>query len=170
MAEYQRMTGQSLRLNLSFTDLSSAHFVRVFLYDELGGPLATPFVNLAHLGNGVFFDNSVAMPNGVQQVKAKYVVYKDAGYSILDPVYSAGFDTFDKQELVPVQFPDDEVFGEISVQSTVDGRIQEGAVMGAVEQDGMVGAVEEDSAVGTVGPSDVAGAVEEVEVEGTIEC
>ena len=167
MGEYRRQVGQALMLNLSLDDGNASRFVRAYLYDKLGAPLPTPFVNLSHIGSGVYIENATAMPN-TDQVKTKYFVYLDAGYSVLDPCHLGGFDTFDKEELVPMSFPDDTLVGVIESNGPLVGSIPSAVIAGAVESDEVAGSVEGSLAIGEISSDVSTGVVTESDVTGTI--
>lgn len=166
MSIFKRKIGDPLRLRNSIDNGRTDRFVRAFLSSVLGAPIAT--LDLPHLANGVYGENAYAMPNA-DQIFVKYRVYKDALFTILDKQYSEGFDLYEKEVLVPVQFPDDSVIGIIDSTPEVSGVVTDSEVLGVISDTSLSGNVDDDEAVGVIGDSDVSGSVDEDEVSGTIQ-
>lgn len=165
MSIYKRKSGDPLRLRNSLDNGRIDRFVRAFLSSTLGAPIAT--VDLPHLANGVYGENSYAMPN-VDSIFVKYKVYKDAGFTITDKQFSEGFDSYEKEVLVPVMFPDDSVIGVIDSVSEVTGVVSDSGLVGVVAETSLSGSVESEEAVGVISFSDVSGAISESDITGEI--
>lgn len=75
--------GTPIPLRLQFSDGDSSKFVRAVVKDPTGTPLAgSPFV-LTHTSNGLFTNFAHLMPE-VDFISAQYLVYDDAGFTILN--------------------------------------------------------------------------------------
>lgn len=90
------LLGEIVRMNLQLWDGAPNKFVRAFVYDSAGNAFfAYPFVELSHIGNGLYINNEIPFPPGTPQLKMSYVVYDDAGYTIESRKYSRSADVFD---------------------------------------------------------------------------
>lgn len=167
MSVFKRKVGDPLKLRNSLGDGRTDLFVKAFLSPDLGSPPIAS-VNLSHLADGVYGENSFAMPN-MDSLFVKFKVFKDAGFTILHKQYTQGFDVYEKEVLVPVQFPDDSVIGIIDSAPEVSGVVTESEVLGVISDSSLSGNVQDDEAVGVIDGSEVSGSVDESEVSGTIQ-
>jgi hypothetical protein len=87
--------GAAIQLNLQLFDGATDKYVRAYLKDASGNNLAASPVNLAHVGNGLYSDDSVLMPD-TAQVTATYRVFTDSGYSSASADHSDALDVFEK--------------------------------------------------------------------------
>lgn len=86
--------GDAIPLSLQLVDYDPAKFVKVFLRDETTTQIAGSPVQLAPIGSlGLYADNNISMPDN-PFVTAQYVVYDDAGYSIVSTSEGGTSDTF----------------------------------------------------------------------------
>lgn len=105
MSEFKRKVGDPLRLAFNETEGKENLFVRAYLYDQAGDPLTPAFQNLTHEADGLYQETATTMPN-TARVTARYVVFKDAGFTVPDKKYLEvsdvfDLDTFDPALLVP---------------------------------------------------------------------
>ena len=144
--------GQKIPASLKLFDQASNKFVRAFLYDEDGVQLPGSPLNLAHVDNGLYENDNIAMPN-TSHVTAVYRVFDDAGFTVLSETYSDGVDLFkifivdqdvidtlieikDKvcQLLADITRPD--LIGEISEVKTLEANVsQDEKIEGILEKD-----------------------------------
>lgn len=96
--------GQPILLNVQLDDGATDKFVRATLRDADGNTLPESPVQLSHVANGLYTDESVSMPD-TQQVTAQYEVFLDSGFT--QPAnYPLGLDTFPLEE-TPLVGPTD---------------------------------------------------------------
>ncbi len=165
MAEHRRLVGEPLYLNLQLPLNDIAKHVLAYLYDDSNSLIGS--YPLMSVGGGFYEDHTIAMPN-TDQVRAVYVVFDDPAHTIESFEYGRSIDTFDRNELVPVQFPDDSVLGEVSSDS-LTGVIEEGDVVGVAEAENVESSVDEDSATGVVSVNDVESEIDDSGVTGKVE-
>lgn len=123
--------GNPINLNLQIDDGSTDKYVRAYLKDSNGDDLPESPVDLQHVGNGLYSDDSVTMP-GYDEVTATYKVFSDSGYTTLDTEYTHGFDVFQKhiagfeneQQIVTGEISSDEIFGEVSSDDSLSGDME----------------------------------------------
>lgn len=165
MAEHKRRVGDTLFLNLQLPLLDTTKHVLAYLYDGAGSLLGS--IELQSVGGGLYADDVEAMPN-TDQVRAQYVVFDDPGFTQESCEYGRSIDVFDREELVPVQFPDEGVVGEIQSSVAVDGRLQASSVSGTLEGDSAIGAISEDGVTGTLPENAVTGELDKSDVSATL--
>jgi hypothetical protein len=93
--EVIRKVGEPVALRLSLNRDETTKFVKAFLTSASGASIVN--LNLTHLANGIYGENSYLMPN-YDSVDVKYRVYIDSGYTVLDPTYPSAFDVIRKYE------------------------------------------------------------------------
>lgn len=91
--EVIRKVGSPLNLRLSLNRDETTKYVKAFLTTSSGASIVN--LNLFHLANGIYGENSYLMPN-TDSIDVKYRVYLDAGYTVLDPTYPSAFDVVRK--------------------------------------------------------------------------
>ena len=104
----KKKVGDKLNLKLSLTDGNESKFVRAYLRNQIGTPLAPAQVDLPHIEKGVYGESTLAMPNE-PQVFVVYRIFQDPARTILDQNYSQALDTFTRDDLdimrlVPVPY------------------------------------------------------------------
>ncbi len=89
--------GQPIRLNLQLSDgeESLPKIVLAFLRDGYGSllPDYSDGVSLSHVGQGLFKNKSILMPQSVSEITSQYVVYNPDGMTI-DTEYIHSYDKF----------------------------------------------------------------------------
>ena len=172
MGEFKRKPGESLGLSLDLRPApDETKYVRAFLVDKDGAPLTPSFVNLIDNGGGNFTENSLVMQS-VVQMRAKYRVFLDSGYTEEDTCeYLGGEDVFDLDSLTAQQLPpDSSVTGVVQGQIVVEGEIKEEKVTGVTESEKLTGTVEDPDDFEAIDlSSSVSGNVNEEKIEGKIE-
>ena len=78
-------------------DYADDKFVRAVVRDGAGDELAGSPVDLELVGDGLYRNVSLVMPQ-TAQVSVQYFVYSDAGYTIIDESYAGEVDVFTLQE------------------------------------------------------------------------
>lgn len=157
--------GDPIQLNLQLEDGATNKFPQAILRNQSGVLLSGSPVSLTHVGDGLYQNDSIAMPN-TQEVTATYKVYDDAGHTVLSQFYSIELDVFGKDnasELVSnlkqlagdltgelndygavEAFLDDTggVLGDIDDSGSLEGHIEEFELTGILVNDGeLIGAV-----------------------------
>jgi hypothetical protein len=116
--------GEITRLNLQIYDGNPYKFVRAFVFDASGAPFYLyPYVNLTHVGNGLYINNQIPFPPGTPQLKISYTVFDDAQYTVVSRKYSDAIDVFDLTNPNTVT---------IVNQSNIVGTIMEGTLIGSI--------------------------------------
>jgi len=92
----QVAVGSAVPLTLQLPDGATDKYVQAVVRDPAGDELDDSPVNLAHVGEGLYTDDSVSMTSD-NFVTVTYLVYSDAGYTTLDDDYSHGFDIVQNQ-------------------------------------------------------------------------
>lgn len=150
-----RNVNEALKLVANLDDGSK--YVRAYLWDNGGNPLSPPTVDLSHIGDGIFTDTTVLMPNKAQVI-AKFKVYDDAAYSVLnDCEYDFPSETFELSKFDPalIQPVNAAVFGVIETEN-IEGRVyQEDVVLGELEAESIESeSIEEQSVEGQIEQTD----------------
>lgn len=118
--EVIRKVGSPLNLRLSLNRDETTKYVKAFLTTVSGASIID--LNLVHLANGIYGENSYLMPD-LETIDVKYKVYIDSGYTIVDPTYPSAFDTVRKPDTVEITPNSAAIFGfdlEGSVEDIVD--------------------------------------------------
>ena len=121
--------GAVIELNLQLFDGDTGKFVHAHVKDGAGVDVAgSPFA-LTHVGNGLYSDDSFAMPAGTTQVTATYIVYNDAGFTIESGTHSRAIDVYNLQP--------DQCISEIktNVNSLVSGAVGGCSIEGEIAED-----------------------------------
>lgn len=88
-------SGSGIPLYLQLFDYDASKFVKVFVSDDSGNPLDGSPVELTPLGSlGLYGDSSIVVPSSVPFAVAQYVVYDNAGYSVVSTSEGGSSDTF----------------------------------------------------------------------------
>ena len=90
--------GTPIYLDLKLQDGNTGKFVRAFVRDVSGTPIAGSPALLTHIGEGRYINNSLIMPD-TPEVKASYIVYDDALFAVESSIYVHGADIFKRSSL-----------------------------------------------------------------------
>jgi hypothetical protein len=80
--------GSPILLSLQLWNNAIDKFVRAFLKNPDGSPYSTPQIDLTHVGNGLYINNSLIMPN-IQAIFATFIVYEDSGFTTPDSGFTS---------------------------------------------------------------------------------
>lgn len=152
MGEFKRKVNDLIRLKLSLADGATNKFVRATLFDQDGAAVAPGVVALPHQSGGVYAENTVQMPNK-DQVVARYEVFKDAGFTVIDKEYTKAVDVFEKDTFDPTNL--------IPKAQNVFATVSRVGISGQVTSRPEIKA--------TLGPKQIAAKVEHNEVKAQIE-
>ena len=170
MAEYKRRAGVTLGLSLALSPRDDSKFVRAFLTDKSGAALATPSVDLTSIGGGIYVDNTFTMPS-TAQVRARYVVFEDSGYTQEDCEHPGDTDTFDLDDLLPSQLPGDEVLTAEVDSVELEAEVSEGELEANVESGSVEADLDEvENLEAEADATDLEADTDSSELEGNIEC
>ena len=86
--------GDTLQLNCQLYDGATNKYVKAWLRDASGVALSPATATLAHVGEGLYSNDSVVMPT-TQQVTAVIKVFDDAGFTTPSSLHSDVLDVFD---------------------------------------------------------------------------
>ena len=112
--------GDPIHLNLQLDDGVTSKYVRAYLKDSAGTDLAGSPFNLTHVGNGLYSNDSVVMPN-TAEVTATFKVFSDSGYTTLDTDYSFGFDVFQRDDHIGLlNSISNDVAGAAEIEGEID--------------------------------------------------
>ena len=158
--EKLRLVGAALNLKMFLTDGDATKFLRTFLNDEDGAPITPASVDLTNVGNGLYVDSALAMPN-LPFVRARHVVYDDSGYSVVDCTHPARTDDYRRQDLLPTQLPDtDDLSANFGETPELEAQF---------EIDEMKAQIESDDITATIQSDDIESKVEDPEVIADLE-
>jgi hypothetical protein len=149
--------GDQIQLNLQLEDGATDKYPRAYLRDQFGYPLPESPVDLTHIGDGLYSDDSVYMPN-TQEVTATFKVFDDLARTILSPFYSIEMDVFAKDQ-------------SASLIAALLGQNLPGDIDGLVDDSGALAAFMEDSGAifGVIDDSgSIYGFIEEWELTGIL--
>jgi hypothetical protein len=93
--------GDPIRLNLQLWDGATSKFPLAVLRDGLGNELPESPIGLSHIGDGLYADDSVDMPD-TPEVTATYVVYNDAGFTDESDEHQQSLDVFPLNTITPL--------------------------------------------------------------------
>jgi hypothetical protein len=86
--------GEAIQLNLQLFDGATNKYVKAWLRNASGVALGTPTVSLSHIGEGLYSNDSVLMPD-TSQVTAVYKVFDDAGFTTPSADHADALDIFE---------------------------------------------------------------------------
>lgn len=117
--------GQVIPLTVQLGGGESNKYPKAVLYDEAGAELDDSPVYLTHVGNGLYKNSAVTMPNN-DFVVAQYFIYTDSGHTTLDTVSypSVLSDVFSLQPASLIAVPN---------SSTLKGTVTTGDLFAEVE-------------------------------------
>lgn len=168
--------GQAIKLNLQLSDEDASAFPQAELIDETGSPIAGSPVNLSHVSNGLYTDDSISMP-AVEVVYAQYKTFIDSGYTQRHPVHcDTLLDVFERDfngekidqianNITANEGVLDFISGLVEDEGELQGQLlDDGQLFGTLEDEmALVGViVEPEVLVGTLYSSD--------EISGMIDC
>lgn len=146
--EFKRKIGDPLRLSFNDVYGNEGLFVRAYLYDQAGDPLTPAFQNLTHEADGLYQETATTMPN-TARVTARYVVFKDAGFTVPDSKYlevsdTFELDTFDPALLVPKPYAVMAKFTRTGIQGVLN---QAGGIQAELEAPNLEGEIQMNQAI-----------------------
>ena len=166
------LPGDILDITLQIKDGSTDKYVVAVLRDDNGIELAASPVDLTHVGEGKYIDNSVAMPSGVKFVEATYIVYDDAAKT--KETYKRGTDSFELNEALLSKLNEiiGRLEGTLGSLTSVVGTIERNEIVGVISDlRKIVGEVEEDEVTGRIIEDEVSGELVANEIKGKVnEC
>lgn len=168
--------GDQIPLSVQLFDGDTAKYVRATVRGSNGTPLAGSPVDLTHVGNGLYTDDSLVMPLD-NFVTASYRVYTDAGYTIPSDLHSDTEDIFNLMvpvaELIEVLSKVNQILQELSGAADIIGELDDtGALEGQLaDSDDLEGYVTDNGAItGELSDEGLLGSIESPEIVGEVKC
>lgn len=135
MEVFKRQIGEALKIKHKLDDGAAGKYVRAFLRDKLGAIITPNYLDLNHVGFGVYVENTFAMPN-IDQLIVNFGVFTDNTYTIKDGEYTEDLDIFEKDTLdvsnlfpppakIELQFKRPMINVEIVQDQIIEGDINE---------------------------------------------
>lgn len=163
--------GDPIPLSLQLYDGHTGKHCIAFLYDSNDIELGASPVNLAHLENGLYLNDSVAMPYNINHVKAVYRVFDDIGHTMVSEYHSDAIDVFEIGDLTATGIAPTEVDGIVDGSEMVTGEIEAKEVTGEIELGSeLVAEVEAVETTGEAEEANAEGSTDHGEIEGEVKC
>jgi len=156
--------GEKIPLMLLTENRATDRVVRARIYDAVAVEIAGSPVNVAHLADGTYFDNSLAMPD-TDHITVEYDVFDGPGFTNVSVDLLPDNERFDRdrlQEVVKMENKATDLVGVVEPDIILEGVIESDDLIGIIEDEDLAGAV--------AGDSELVAESEEGDLTGTVEC
>lgn len=129
------LPGSIIPIDIQLWDGDISKFPRAFLFGPGGIPYSPPFVDLASVGNGLYSNRSVLMPQ-VGPVSASFSIYNDSARTVLDSAHTFSSESYSVQseggsggtvesniDVLGFIGDDDDVLGFVDTQGDIVGEV-----------------------------------------------